>query len=50
MLVLWELGPHAAKDAVACPWDVRCWIGGAGWRGLEGAEDEFGTVKLGEVI
>jgi hypothetical protein len=45
MLVLRQRAPHASKDAVAGPRQVRC-RGVAGGAGLQGAEDEFRGVEL----
>lgn len=47
MFVFGEGTPHAAVDAVAEAGDVGGW--GAGGRGVEGCEDEFGGGEFGDV-
>jgi len=54
VLVVWQFCPEAAHDAVAGAREVGCWAAllGVGFlgSGVQAAEDEFGTVHLGDVV
>lgn len=48
VLVLWELGPETAENAVADAWDEGCRR--PFWSGVESPEHELGGLHLGDVL